>query len=122
MSRRYAIIAYTKVHLPGHGVVNNTVVFRFAGITTDFTACYDRADANHGPSQFSNYLAAHVSQLPKGSAEAARLVVDCAKRFRLCPAKKGDAIGEQLKGVHWVILFLAWHKVAGLLRQHFSPI
>merc|ERR1712039_491242 len=38
---------------------------------------------------------------------------DCAKRYNLCSGgKRGESIGERLKGVHWLILFLAWHKVA----------
>jgi len=85
-----------------------TVTFHFAGLPIDFSVCC----GGHPPSQITNRVAKELRRLPGAVRSLARLTVDTGKRFGFCWKKKGP-IGKQLKGVHWVMLVVAWWRHCG---------
>jgi predicted nucleotidyltransferase len=84
-----------------------TVQFCFANMAVDFTAHCGPVEEGHSPSQLTAKVASMISDLPLSLKSLIRLVVDFAKRSRVCWNKKG-ARGSQMKSIHWVLLVIAW--------------
>ena len=75
---------------------------------------YDEA-RGHRPSEFSSALQQRIAELPRPARSFFTLAVDAAKRFEVCPNSQ-ERIGNRLKGVHVILLAMAWWKTVGWWR------
>ena len=84
----------------------STVEFRCAGMKVDFTL-HVGDDLSHSPLALTLKLKQLLDSLPQLVRDLCLLTIDWAKRSGACFKGKGP-IGKMLKGVHWLLLTLAF--------------
>lgn len=91
-----------------------TIEFKFSNQRVDLTACQGSALERHDPSKGTRFVRTSMEALHPIAKQSALLLVDSAKRYDMCRRSNDDPVGEKLKGIHWLLLFLAWNKTADL--------
>ncbi|CAK0901026.1 unnamed protein product, partial [Prorocentrum cordatum] len=83
-----------------------TVEFRFDELHVDLT--WSPALDAHGPTVLTRWLQQRLAELPPAARRCLLLLLDLVKDTEACHSRSKGAVASRLKGVHWLLLGMAW--------------
>jgi len=86
-----------------------TFVIRYRQLSIDVTATASPADDTHSPYRLTACINSALDELPPNARRLAQLITDVVKHNRACV--NGGRVSQYLKGVHWVLLVIAWWRL-----------
>jgi hypothetical protein len=84
-----------------------TIEFRLCKLQVDFTVQESWVHKFHAPSRTTAAIFNALRMPPPVARDLAALAVDCLKSAAVAWNRK-TSVGRKLKGVHWLLLIIAW--------------
>ena len=90
-----------------HDVINHhyTITFKFSGMYVDFS--WDCVDT-HTPTIMKRWLMDRLRGLPPIARDFFKILVDIVKDTNACYSRIKGFVKNRLKGIHWLLLGMAW--------------